>query len=213
VFCIIVISLERISYISIRIEERDNLKKLWIAVISIIVIVGILGALFAATYNGLVSADVAVSQQWSEVRNQYQRKYDLIPNLVEVTKDYMSYEAGLLVNLTKARTEWTNALSQSIDKQIAAGQGLDAVVGQWLATVENYPDLKASQVVLGLMDELSGSENRIAVARGRFIEATADYNRQVRSFPSNVVAGMFGFQLKDYYVGQEGIDTPIDVHL
>jgi LemA protein len=213
VFCIIVISLERISYISIRIEERDNLKKLWIAVISIVVIVGILGALFAATYNGLVSADVAVSQQWSEVRNQYQRKYDLIPNLVEVTKDYMSYEAGLLVNLTKARTEWTNALSQSIDKQIAAGQGLDAVVGQWLATVENYPDLKASQVVLGLMDELSGSENRIAVARGRFIEATADYNRQVRSFPSNVVAGMFGFQLKDYYVGQEGIDTPIDVHL
>jgi LemA protein len=213
VFCIIVISLERISYISIRIEERDNLKKLWIAVISIIVIVGILGALFAATYNGLVSADVAVSQQWSEVRNQYQRKYDLIPNLVEVTKDYMSYEAGLLVNLTKARTEWTNALSQSIDKQIAAGQGLDAVVGQWLATVENYPDLKANQVVLGLMDELSGSENRIAVARGRFIEATADYNRQVRSFPSNVVAGMFGFQLKDYYVGQEGIDTPIDVHL
>jgi LemA protein len=213
VFCIIVISLERISYISIRIEERDNLKKLWIAVISIIVIVGILGALFAATYNGLVSADVAVSQQWSEVRNQYQRKYDLIPNLVEVTKDYMSYEAGLLVNLTKARTEWTNALSQSIDKQIAAGQGLDAVVGQWLATVENYPDLKASQVVLGLMDELSGSENRIAVARGRFIEATADYNRQVRSFPSNVVAGMFGFQLKDYYVGQEGIDNPIDVHL
>jgi LemA protein len=189
------------------------LKKLWIAVISIIVIVGILGALFAATYNGLVSADVAVSQQWSEVRNQYQRKYDLIPNLVEVTKDYMSYEAGLLVNLTKARTEWTNALSQSIDKQIAAGQGLDAVVGQWLATVENYPDLKANQVVLGLMDELSGSENRIAVARGRFIEATADYNRQVRSFPSNVVAGMFGFQLKDYYVGQEGIDTPIDVHL
>lgn len=184
-----------------------------IATIVVVAILSIIGSLFVVAYNSLVSADVAVSQQWSEVRNQYQRKHDLIPNLVSVTQDYMTYEAELLLNLTKARTDWLNSLSQSIEQQIAAGQELDAAVGQWIATVENYPDLKTTQVVLSLMDELAGSENRIAVARGRFIEATADYNRQVRSFPNNIIAGMFGFQPKEYYTGQEGIENPINVDL
>jgi LemA protein len=189
------------------------MKRLWIVTIVIALILIMFGAMVAGLYNGLVSADVAISQEWSEVRNQYQRRNDLIPNLVEVTQDYMSYEAELLVNLTNARTYWANSLSKSIENQIAAGQQLDSVIGQWLVTVENYPDLKASQVVLDLMDELSGSENRIAVARGRFIEATGDYNRQVRSFPSSLIAGMFGFYPKEYYSGSEGIENPPDVSL
>ena len=194
-------------------EAKGLMKRMWIAIIAVIIVLVVFGAVFAVLYNGLVSADVAVNQEWSEVRNQYQRRHDLIPNLVSVTKDYMSYEAELLVNLTKARTEWTNSLSQAIEDQIAAGQELDAVIGQWLLTVENYPDLKANQVVLSLMDELAGSENRIAVARGRFIEATGDYNRQVRSFPSSLVAGMFGFSPKEYYSGSDGIENPPDVSL
>jgi LemA protein len=189
------------------------MKSLWIAAIVIAIVLVILGAVIAGLYNGLVSADVAVSQEWSEVRNQYQRRNDLIPNLASVTRDYMSFEAGLLINLTNARTEWANSLSKSIESQIAAGQTLDAVIGQWLLTVENYPDIKSNQVVLDLMDELAGSENRIAVARGRFIEATGEYNRQVRSFPSSLIAGMFGFQPKEYYTGSEGIENPPDISL
>ena len=189
------------------------MNRLWIAAIAVALVLIIFGASVAAMYNGIVSADVAVSEQWSETRNQYQRRNDLIPNLVSVTKDYMTYESELLVNLTKARTDWINSLSESIENQIVAGQELDAVVGQWLLTVENYPDLKANQVVMSLMDELAGSENRIAVARGRFIEATADYNRQVRSFPSSLAAGLFGFHPKDYYIGSEGIENPPDVSL
>ena len=189
------------------------MKRLWIIAIVVILFVVVFGAVIAGLYNGLVSADVAISQEWSEVRNQYQRRNDLIPNLVSVTRDYMSYEAELLLNLTKARTDWANSLSRSIENQIAAGQELDSVVGQWLITVENYPDLKANQVVLDLMDELSGSENRIAVARGRFIEATGDYNRQVRSFPSSLIAGMFGFYPKEYYSGSDGIENPPGVTL
>ena len=189
------------------------MKRLWVVAIVVVLALIVFGATIAVLYNGLVSADVAVSEQWSEIRNQYQRRNDLIPNLVSVTRDYMSYEADLLVNLTRARTDWANSLSQSIESQIAAGQELDAVIGQWLMTVENYPDLTANQVVLGLMDELAGTENRIAVARGRFIEATADYNRQVRSFPSSLIAGMFGFYPKEYYTGSDGIEDPIDVSL
>ena len=156
-------------------------------------------------YNGLVSSDIQVDNEWAQIQVQYQRRADLIPRIVNATKLYINYEQALLTDIAKARSGWTESLEGSIDEQIVAAEEFDSVFNRLLAivVVEDYPELEADTIVLGLIDELEGTENRIAVARLRYNEAVTDYNKKVRLFPSNIIANLFGFEEKTYYQADE----------
>ncbi len=185
----------------------------WIGVgaVVLILLLTLLG-----TYNGLVSADENVKQKWGNVQTAYQRRADLIPNLVETVKGYRDYEAATLTKIVGLRSEAGQAKlnidSSTTPEQLQAASGqLDSVLSRLLVIVEQYPDLKASQNFLGLQDELAGTENRIKVERDNFNEAVRDYNVKVRKFPSNVVAGWFGFGLKEAFKADEGSEKVVDV--
>jgi LemA protein len=177
------------------------IRKIWLVLIVVALIVGGILIAFVVGYNNLVSLDVSCDEQWSQVQVQYQRRYDLIPRVVNATKLYINYEKSLLTDITEARSRWADALSQSLENQASANAEMDSVMSRLLAivTVENYPDLKADQVVLGLIDELEGTENRISVARGRYNEAVATYNGAIRMIPTNLIAGMMGLSTRPYF--------------
>jgi len=167
----------------------------------ILAVIGVL-ALFiivpiVLTYNGIVSKHEAISANWAQVENQLQRRNDLIPNLVNSVKGYAAHEKNLLEDVTKARSQWANA--GSVDEKVKAAGAMDSALSKLLLVVENYPNLKADQTFLKLMDELSGTENRIAVERMRYNETVQDYNISVRRFPGNVVAGMFDYKIATEY--------------
>ena len=181
-----------------------------------IIIIGVLAAVILiptlvvwSSYNGLVSSEIQVENEWAQIQVQYQRRYDLIPRIVNATKLYINYEQQLLTDIANARSDWTSSLGGSIDDQIDAAGELDSVFNRLLAitVVEDYPELQGNQLVLSLIDELEGTENRIAVARTRYNEAVTDYNKNVRLFPGSIVANMFGFEQKPYYQASEGSDS------
>jgi LemA protein len=175
-----------------------------------IVLVTLIGAgIYFGTYNSLVTQRVAVDATWSEVQNQYQRRYDLIPQLVNSTKMYINFEKNLLTDIALARSQWGASLSKPIQDQMTAQGSLDSVLARLMVvvTTENYPQLKSDQVVLALMDELAGTQNRVAVARGRYIDAIQSYNTAIRVFPNNIVAGMNGFTTYPNYQANTGADT------
>lgn len=151
-------------------------------------------------YNGLVSAQQKVESQWAQVENEYQRKIDLIPNLVNVTGQYTQFEKSTLENITALRTQWLSDLTSKdkINTSIALDGQISAVVLAYYSA-ENYPTLSSIPLVAGLMDELAGTENRITTERMRYNEDVRDYNTKVAKFPSNIVAGMFGFDKAEYY--------------
>jgi LemA protein len=172
----------------------------------------IIGGIFLFGYNSLVSKDTAIDQKWGDVEAQYQRRADLIPNLVSAVKGYMSYEQNLLDELTATRTQWLQA--STVQDKITAGQAMDGSLGRLIAVAENYPDLKASENVNTLMVQVEGTENRIAVARMDYNSVVRDYKNALRAFPTNMVAGMFGFQDdKPYFEAGEGADVPATVDL
>jgi LemA protein len=151
-------------------------------------------------YNGLVAAEQNVDAQWAQVENEYQRKIDLIPNLVNITSQYTQFEKSVIENVTLYRTQWLSALTD--DEKLNASILLDGQVSALVLayySAENYPTLSSIPLVAGLMDELAGTENRIATERMRYNEEVRDYNTKVKKFPSNLVAGMFGFDEKQYY--------------
>jgi len=157
-------------------------------------------------YNGLVTKSQGVDAQWSQVETQYQRRYDLIPNLVNSVKGMMTQEQKVFLAIAEARTKYGAAQTVN-EKAVAAGE-VETALGRLLAIIENYPDLKSSQNVTQLMDELAGTENRISVERRRFNDLTRDYNTQVKTFPTNMLAGMFGFSERQYFQSVTGSDTP-----
>jgi len=157
-------------------------------------------------YNGLVTKSQAVDAQWSQVETQYQRRYDLIPNLVNSVKGMMQQEQTVFLAIADARTKYGAAQTVN-EKAVAAGE-VETALGRLLAVMENYPDLKSSQNVTQLMDELAGTENRISVERRRFNDLTREYNTQIKTFPTNMLAGMFGFSEKQYFQSVTGSDTP-----
>jgi len=178
-------------------------------IIGVVAVVILVPAIMVwSSYNGLVSAEIQVENEWAQIEVQYQRRYDLIPNVVNATKLYINYEQSLLTDIAAARSGWTDSLDGSVDEQINAAEEMDDVSNRLLAVVvvEDYPDLEANTLVLGLIDELEGTENRIAVARLRYNEAVTEYNKKVRLFPGNIVANMFGFETKPYYEAGEGTD-------
>ena len=148
--------------------------------------------LAGCSYNRFVGQEEAIKAQWAQVENQLQRRNDLIPNLVETVKGYASHEEGVFKDIADSRARLLAA--KSPDEAIAAANQQTSALGRLLAIVENYPNLKANEQFNRLMDELSGTENRIAVERMRYNERVQEYNTQRRKFPSNVTAKMFGFK-------------------
>lgn len=172
------------------------------------------------TYNGFVEKKIAVDKSWAQVENQYQRRFNLIPNLVEVVKFYAKHENEIFENVAKARTnasQVTVNIGNATDDQLAAFLNAQDQLGASLAKMtivkESYPDLKANKNFEGLMVQLNGTENRIVVARRNYNKIVADYNADVRTFPSNVVANIFGFNKKPMYEADGGAENAVKVNL
>ena len=172
---------------------------------------------FKSNYNNMVKMDEGVQAAWSQVENVYQRRADLIPNLVATVKGYASHEQQTLEGVVSARSKATqitlDAENLTPDKlaeyQKAQGE-LGAALGKLLAITENYPELKANENFLSLQSQLEGTENRIAVERKKFNEAARNYNTEIRQFPKNIVANLFGFEKKPYFEAAEGaLQAPV----
>ncbi len=177
-----------------------------IAVIVIIVIV-IPYFYLKGTYNSLVTMDESVKGAWAQVENQLQRRYDLIPNYVETVKGYAAHEKELFIKVTEARSRVAGA--KSIPDKIQANNSLAGALSRLLVVVERYPELKANANFIRLQDELAGTENRIAVERRRYNEVVKAYNIMIRRFPTNLFAGMFGFEKAAFFeVPKERQEAP-----
>lgn len=183
-----------------------------IAVLGVAVVWAIMG------YNGMVKADEAVSTAWSNVENQYQRRADLIPNLVNTVKGYAAHEKETLDAVISARTRATqvtvdadNLTPEKLQEYQKAQGEVGSALGRLLAITEAYPELKANQNFLELQAQLEGTENRISVERRNFNDAAKNYNTSIRTFPRNLLAGMFGFEKRPYFEAQEGAEKAPEV--
>lgn len=185
--------------------------KKFLIVLAVLVAVGIIFiASFIGVYNGIVSKNETITAKWAQVENQLQRRNDLIPNLVNTVKGYAAHEKNVLEDVTLARSQWAKA--GSMEEKVKAAGEIDRALGRLIMVAENYPNLKADQTFLKLMDELSGTENRISVERMRYNEAVKDYNITVRVFPGNIVAGMFGYKVAtEYFKAEEKAKTVPEV--
>lgn len=171
----------------------DSKKKTLIIVLAVIVLLAIAAySFFAGNYNKFVSLDQGVKTSWSQVENQLQRRFDLIPNLVETVKGYAKQEKDVMVQVTEARAKVGGA--GTVPDKISANNELSGALSRLMVVVEKYPDLKSNQNFMRLQDELAGTENRIAVERMRYNEAVKIYNQTIKSFPANLLAGMYGFK-------------------
>ena len=169
-------------------------KFVWIAIVAVIVIIG---AWFWSSYNSLVTASEGVDNQWAQVEAQYQRRFDLIPNLVSSVKGAMTQEQSVFGALADARTKYSGATTVN-DKAAAATQ-VESALGRLLVIMENYPQLKSMETVQTLMAQLEGTENRISVERSRFNDEVKSFNVMIKRFPTNMIAGMYGFSVKTYF--------------
>lgn len=166
------------------------------------VIVALLAVMGISGYNSLVSMNENVNGKWSQIENQLQRRADLIPNLVSTVKGYAAHEQQAIQAVADARAKLGGAQGPAAKAQ--ANADLNNALSRLLVVAENYPNLKADKNFRALMDELSGTENRIAVARKDYNDAVQVYNTKIRSFPSNIYAGMLGFGAKEYFKAEEG---------
>lgn len=185
-------------------------------IVLIVVVVVVLGLFLWVknTYNSMVKMDEGVNGAWSQVENVYQRRADLIPNLVATVKGYATHEQETLEGVVNARSKATqmtvdanNLTPEALEKYQKAQGELGSALGKLLAITENYPDLKANQNFLELQSQLEGTENRIAVERQKFNEAAKVYNTTIRQFPRNIFAGIFDFEKKPYFESADGAEV------
>ena len=163
-------------------------------------------------YNSLIGAKGAVDGNWAQVETQYQRRFDLVPNLTRTVQGAANFEQETLTQVTAARTQWQQAdQSGNRGDQIAAAQGFDSALSRLLVTVEAYPQLKATEAFRDLMTQLEGTENRIATARRDYNEAVRSYNVMIQRFPRNILAGLFGFSPETYFDAAPGSETAPEV--
>jgi LemA protein len=182
----------------------------------VVILVLIPGFAIQGTYNDIVAKEQEVNQQWSQVENVYQRRADLIPNLVATVKGYAAHESEVLETVTASRAQAGSVrVSQDIlnnpaefQKFQQAQAGLSSALSRLMLVVEKYPDLKANQTFLELQSQLEGSENRITIERKRFIESAQTYNTRIKQFPANLVARFFGFSEKQYFQSAAGSEKP-----
>ena len=189
------------------------MKKTTVIIVSIVAVIAIIGLWMMKGYNNMVVAEEQVTKDWAQVENQYQRRADLIPNLVKTVKGYAAHEQNTLDAVVTARTNATSMtlnpenLTQEEIAEFQQRQGeLTTTLGRLLAITENYPDLKANQNFLELQSQLEGTENRITVARNTFNTSAQTFNAYIRRFPNNIIAGMFGFEKKAYFQATEGAE-------
>jgi len=167
-------------------------------------IVLIIGLWLRGSYNGFVEKSTAIDGQWAQVETQYQRRFDLIHNLVESVKGIFEQEREVFGRLADARTRYGGATTP--DQRAEAATQVESALARLLVVVENYPQLRSQVNVTQLMDELAGTENRVAVERQRYNDRVRSYNTSVRRFPGNVVAGMFGFEQRSYFEAAQGAE-------
>ena len=184
-----------------------SMKTALIIVGILILIIVIPFSYLKGTYNSLVTMDESVKGAWAQVENQLQRRYDLIPNYVETVKGYAKHEKEVFIKVTEARSKVAGA--KNISEKIETNNQLSSALARLLVVVERYPDLKANTNFIRLQDELAGTENRIAVERRRFNEAVKAFNIKIRSFPTNMIAGMLGFEKATFFeVPKERQEAP-----
>ena len=177
---------------------------LLVVLIAIVAIVVIAAIMIVPKYNSLVTGEEKVDAAWAQVENQLQRRFDLIPNLVNTVKGYAEHEEEVFTQIANARTEYGNA--NTVEEAADANNDLSSALSRLLVIVENYPELKADVQFTRLMDELAGTENRLAVARKDYNDTVQTFNSDVRRFPGNLIAGMFGFEKKDYFEIKDGVE-------
>ncbi len=181
----------------------------------IAIIVGLILIWGIGAYNGFVKKQEAMTTAWGQVENVYQRRADLVPNLVALVKNYAEYEQGTLISVTEARAKKAAATTVDIENYTendlndfqAAQDELGSSLNRLIVSVENYPDLKANEEYLTLQAQLAGCENRILTERQRFNEAAKAYNQSIRKFPGNLIANMFGFEKRPYFEADEGAEV------
>ena len=185
------------------------MKKSLIVLISILALLVIIIGYGISINNKMVNADEAVMSQWAKVENQYQRRADLIPNLVSTVKSFAAHETEVYDAVLEARTQLMNA--STMQDKADADAALDAALTQLNVVVEASPELKSDTTYIGLMDELAGSENRISTARKDYNEVVRSYNQRIVTFPTSILANMFGFTKADYFEAAAGAATTPDV--
>lgn len=169
--------------------------------IIIVAIIALIGVMLAGTYNSLVAKEEVVDNRLADISVQLERRADLIPNLVSTVKGYASHEKSVIDSVTTARERLVNA--NTVEEKAKANTELTNALNNLFVIVENYPDLKANTNFMQLQDELAGTENRIAIARRDYNAAVKSYNMEIKSFPKNILAGMFGFSKKAYFEAKE----------
>lgn len=189
-------------------------KKTLIVVIIVAVVVIALFSWVKGMYNGMIDKEESVSSQWAQVENVYQRRADLIPNLVATVKGYAEHEQQVLTDVVAARSKATsvnlnadNMTEENLKAFQAAQDQLSGALSRLLVTVEKYPDLKANQNFMELQAQLEGTENRISVERQKFNDAVKNFNKTIRKFPANMFANMFGFEKKAYFEAVAGAEV------
>ncbi len=182
--------------------------------IIVLVVVAAVVAYGVSVYNSLAKASQEVSSAWSNVEAQYQRRADLIPNLVNTVKGYAAHESETLQSVVAARAEATsitvdgaNMTAEQFENYVQAQGKVTSALGRLIAVAESYPELKANQNFLELQAQLEGTENRISVERQRYNEVVKSFNNRVVTFPNNLLASMFGFSAKEYFAAQQGTDV------
>ena len=185
------------------------MKKSTKIVVGIVIVFVLLLVWVISSYNGLVAKNETVETAWSQIDNQLQRRNDLIPNPVATVKQYAAHESEVFAQVSEARSKLAGATT--VEDVAQADAEVTSALSRLLAIVENYPELKANENFIQLQDELAGTENRIAVARRDYNEAARSYNTTIRRFPTNIIAGMFGFERAQYFEASEDARQAPDV--
>jgi LemA protein len=184
------------------------LKKIWIIVAAVAVLVALS---LIGFYNNLVAKSQGIDGQWAQVETQYQRRFDLIPNLVKSVEGIMKQEQTVFSQMAEARTKYSGAVT--VEEKVQAADGVESALGRLLVVMENYPELNSSKNVTQLMDELAGTENRIAVERKRYNDLVLDYNMTIKQFPGSLVAETFGFANRSYFEAAGGAENAPQVEI
>ena len=183
--------------------------KLWLAIGIPVAIVLLAVFWYIGTYNSLIRLNEEANNKWAQVETQYQRRVDLIPNLVNTVKGAANFEQKTLEDITNARSQWQAAINP--EQKVQAANSVESALARLLVVVENYPQLKATQNYLALQDELANTENKVAVERGRYNDAIRNFNARIKTFPTNIVARNLGYADRTYFQAKQGAENAPEV--